>query len=706
MRFIPFLIGFITAIGVFAHGAELKNDRWRIDIDEGTLAMRATTVDGVTVTLSAPADAKAWPREDVKVSYTLDGDELRVTFAASEEGKCTWPIVDLAGPANGLILPKDEGVYVPSDDADWRTFLIEQSPLNTTAGLSMPFWGLDVGSHTISYILTNQFNNEIAVSQANGALRMALTHEFTAREQDKSYSVIIRLGQPSPIEPAKQYRRWLIDNKQFVSMAEKIKQAPKVERLLGAAHVYVWGDGIFSRYDARDWKAFCTKLKTHPIWQQMNEESRKAAEEIVAGEFATDFLKNAVATELSRLLAAPEFADREAFAKAFADVVFPPAKWGDGVSLTMLDQLKEAGLDRLCITTGDLLSAKNRPDVAKHADELGYVFGPYDSYHSIHAPGAPGTWSTAQFDQKLYDTGAIIRKDGTQRRGFQKKGYMLSPLAAEPYVQKRVSELMSRVPFTSWFLDCDGFGEVFDDYSPLHPATQAEDAAARVKRINWISQTYGVPVGTEGGSAYAIPGVHFAHGVMTSVIGWGDPDLKNKSSEYFLGAYWPPDGPQVFTKQVPLKPKYAKVHFDPRYRLPLHQTVFHDSVIATHHWSAASLKFADQVQTNELLELLYNVPPMYHLNRAEWKKHRERILAHYAVFSPLHRETALLPMTDFTWLSEDRQVQRTVFGDRVEMIANFGEKPFDREGMTVPPRSVVSRRLEPGAGAKTYSPAL
>jgi len=192
---------------------------------------------------------------------------------------------------------------------------------------------------------------------------------------------------------------------------------------------------------------------------------------------------------------------------------------------------------------------------------------------------------------------------------------------------------------------------------------------------------------------------------MTPVIGWGDPDLKEKSSKYFLGAYWPPDGPQVFAKQVPLKPKYQKFHFDPRYRVPLHQMVFHDSVIATHHWSAASLKFADQVQTNELLELLYNVPPMYHLNRAEWKKQRDRILTHFAFFSPLHSETALLPMTDFAWLSEDRQVQRTVFSDRVEMIANFGEKPFDHAGTMVPPRSIVSRSLEARAEAKTYSPA-
>jgi hypothetical protein len=54
-----------------------------------------------------------------------------------------WPIVDVAAPAKGLILPKDERRYTSHPMMlDWRAFLIEQSPLDTTAGLSMPFWGL------------------------------------------------------------------------------------------------------------------------------------------------------------------------------------------------------------------------------------------------------------------------------------------------------------------------------------------------------------------------------------------------------------------------------------------------------------------------------------------------------------------------------------------------------------------------------------
>jgi hypothetical protein len=711
------LLSLVVSLCADAHGAvELKNDRCRIEVEPATLETRFTVADGTTVELSRPLEAQGgswvvgndfsarWERGGLLVGYVLVKDELRVTFTSRTAESVTWPVVDVAPPAKGLILPTFEGVYVPADDAEWRAFLLGQSPLDTTAGLSMPFWGIDVGKHTITYLFPNAFNNEAAISDVEGKLRLALTHEFVPRETPKSYSVIIRLGDRSPVEPARQYRRWLIENKQFVPMAEKIKRTPRAERLLGAAHAYLWGDGLLSRYDVRDWKRFCAKLKSHAMWQLMSEPARKAADEIIAGEGAADYLKNEVAVEIGRLLATPQFADRAAFAKAFDGNVLPPEQWGDGISLTMLGQLKEAGLDRLCITTGDLLSAQHRPDVARHADELGYVFGPYDSYHSIHAPGAADTWSTAQFDQALYDTGAIIKRDGTPRHGFKKKGYLLSPLAAEPYVHKRVGALVERVPFTSWFVDCDAFGEVFDDYSPQHPATQAEDAAARAKRMRWISETYGVPVGSEGGSAYAIPAVHFAHGVMTPVIGWGDAALKDKSSPYYLGAYWPPDGPQVFVKQVPLKPQYAKFYFDPRYRLPLHQTVFHDSVIATHHWSAASLKFADQVQTVALLELLYNVPPLYHLNRAEWKKHRERIASHYAFFSLLHRETALLPMTDFAWLSDDRLVQRTVFGEKVEIVANFGDNPVDRSGVSVAPRSVMSRRLDTGE-IRHFSPA-
>jgi hypothetical protein len=203
-------------------------------------------------------------------------------------------------------------------------------------------------------------------------------------------------------------------------------------------------------------------------------------------------------------------------------------------------------------------------------------------------------------------------------------------------------------------------------------------------------------VGSEGGVAYSVSTIHFAHGMITPVIGWGDPDLKDKNSPYYLGRYWPPDGPEVFIKQVQLKPKYFRFYFDPRFRVPLYQTVFHDSVVTTHHWSSASLKFKDQVDTVELLELLYNVPPLYHINLKEFEKHKKRMKAHYDFFSPLHRTTGLLPMTDFAWLTSDRLVQWTVFGDEVEMVANFSSTDFEYQGTVVPKRSIFAKWSKTG----------
>jgi len=364
----------------------------------------------------------------------------------------------------------------------------------------------------------------------------------------------------------------------------------------------------------------------------------------------------------------------------------------------MVAQLAGAGLDRLWLGVDGWDGLIRRPETVELAKKHGYLIGPYDSYHSIHSPDAKGdnTWETAQFDRKLYETGAIVGADGTNRKGFKKTGFLLSPAAAQPYVEKRVSGLMKSFRANSWFMDCDGFGEYFDDYSEAHPATQKMDLQARCSRMAWIRDTYGAVIGSEGCSTGVASTIHFAHGVMTPVIGWGDADLKDKSSKYFLGAYYPPTGPAVFFKPVPTKEKYHHIYFDPRFRLPLFETVFHDSVVATHHWSAASGKFSDEASTVELLELLYNVPPLYHLNRDEFTKRKAQIKKHHDFFSPLHREAGLLPLTDFEWLTKDRLVQRTTFGDKIEMVANFTNSELTFDNAKVPARSILARYRDSG----------
>jgi len=124
--------------------------------------------------------------------------------------------------------------------------------------------------------------------------------------------------------------------------------------------------------------------------------------------------------------------------------------------------------------------------------------------------------------------------------------------------------------------------------------------------------------------------------------------------------------------------------------------VFHDSVITTHHWGSGSLKFKNAIGTLALLELLYNVPPLYHLNIEEFSKHKAWIKKHYAFFSPLHQQIGGQAMTDFEWLSEDKLVQRTEFGDTIEIFANFGTGVFGYEDLIIPGRSIVARWISAG----------
>jgi hypothetical protein len=646
------------------------------------------------------------------------------------------------------LLPLDEGSYVPAGNAEWLSVLTQSSPMSTTEGLSMPFWGLDCREYTVTYILGNPFHNALSFYSHGGRIGARLVHEF-ASGQPEEHGFVICLGSPSPVEPARVYRKWLTDHGQFVSLQHKIEQTPEAEKLLGAAHVYLWGSSLLSRHDVLEWHHFVSALlkqarASHAspgrrVWELLSPDARRSVKQIASPGQSYPALTREAADALSEALSRRDLYQPTAWegirlpaeAKellavgvarlstarllrlncllleaAFPGEFVPSDRWGDGVSVKMMEQLAAAGLDRLWLGLDSWQGGFRHPQAIRKAKDLGYLIATYDSYDSIHRPGEPDSWETAQFDQRLYETGAVVGRDGKPKRGFMGKGYKLSPIAARAYVTGRVTRLMRELPerFNSWFIDCDAYGDLEDDYSPLHPATQQDDMRARLDRMAWIRGSYRLVIGSERGAAYAAPVIHFAHGMMTPVIGWDDPDLtRDKASPYYLGSWWPPDGPQIMMKQVPLKPRYRTRFFDVRFRLPLYQMVFHDSVVTTHHWQYASLKFADQVVTTELLELLYGVPPLYHLNLDEFEKRAEQIRAHYRFFSPLHRELALLPMTDFSWLTPDRLVQRTVFGDRVEMVANFTARGFLYQGIKVPARGILAR-WQDGSRVRTFVP--
>ena len=749
----------MTSIGVSdtLESVRFSNDVWDVEIFPQSLAMNAypagtdmtvrvslgQTGLGVVTDFSYEGDGVSWklPERSLTVHAEPLRDSLTIEFIQDDPAdgtqNFTWPLIENTESIHGYIFPFFEGSYVPKDNITWRDFLCDRGPINTTAGLSMPFWGLDLGERTLTYILTNPFNNQIHFSETETSdLGMRVSHAFTPNWERKRYGMRISLGSASPAEPAKQYRQWLIEKGEFVSFAEKLEKTPEAEKLLGAAHIYLWNGKLLSQYDVTDWKAFATRLSgervvAKQLRTQLNTETQGIVRDISQSDYSTNYSRRVVSRALSEQLESVEFYNASAWAgvpfaseteklasqdvstlslsevyrrnclllyAAFPDTLRHPDEWGDGPSLKLMERFAESGLDRLWLGIDSWRDGFRHPSAIAKARELGYLIGPYDSYHSIHHPNEKDTWETAQFDLSLYETGAIVNADGTKNKGFKKKGYHLSPLAAQPYVETRVNGIVAQMStdFNTWFIDCDAYGELFDDYSTSHPATQLDDMNARLARIAWIRDRYNMVVGSEGGAAYSASTLHFAHGMTVPVIGWGDPEMNEKTSPYYIGGYWPPEAPAIHVKQVPLKSQYLYLYYDPRFRLPLYQIVFHDSVITTSHWHTGSLKFENAIETLVLLELLYNVPPLYHLNMAEFTKYKAWITRHYAFFSPLHKEIGGQIMTDFAWLTNNRQVQRTEFGDTVELFANFEADAFEYEGVVVPGKSVVARWMSTG----------
>ncbi|NOU70979.1 hypothetical protein GC098_05960 [Paenibacillus sp. LMG 31458] len=681
------------------------------------------------------------PSEGLKVLIQVINQSVKVKVESNKETSVTWPVLGKELNSKAMLLPLAEGRYVPTKDKEWIQFLTDSGESSLNEAFSMPFWGVQGDDYTLTYRVDNPFNDSVYFTNDHDQLGLGVKHDFTAKSVRQPYGVAIYLGMENLSEPAKIFRQTLMDRKQFVTLQDKIKQNPAVQKLLGAAHVYMWGSGNLSPEDITDWgklaKIIADQAKSSSlspgkrVWQLLDKDGQITLSAIASQNYADQVQNMSVTRSLNDVLSKREFYQEEAWKDihldpnvqillnksvstlnetelyqrnnlllfdAFPGIFTPVDSWGDGISTKMLKQFQTAGLDRLWLGLSDWQMAYKHPEFVKQAESMGYLAGTYDSYNTVLDPVNPAdpSFTTAIFDQWLYDHGAIVSANGKKVPGFQKKGYTASPLVTMTYIEKRYSTIMNNTKLNSWFVDADGDGQLHEDYSSDHPATEQDDMNAKIKRLNWFANQQMV-VGTEKGEWYTASSVAFAHGMTTPALGaWMDKDLGDKSSKYYLGSYWPPEGPDVFIKPVPLKPIFDKIYIDPQFQFPLYELVYHDSVITTHHWGMGSLKVSDKIKSRSLTELLYTVPPLYHLNLKAWDQQKETIEKYYNFFSPLHKQAALLEMTQFDWLSPDRLVQKTTFGNKLEIVANYSSQAFAYTNATIPTQSVWIHWLESG----------
>ncbi|WGD36685.1 glycoside hydrolase [Lysinibacter sp. HNR] len=353
--------------------------------------------------------------------------------------------------------------------------------------------------------------------------------------------------------------------------------------------------------------------------------------------------------------------------------------WGDGRDPELVHKLNALGINRMWIGY-DADGSPPSPYTVSLAQDSGFLVAPYDTWANAQDPEKSDT-PAALWPSPLWPDGCVMNKDGTPVTGFGGRGCYLSS-AALRQAQKDSNVLTERVKsFTengvqSYFLDVDAVGQLFRDYNPLRPATEAEDRKIRLERMKALalgefSQNSPLVTGSEAAADWANSAISYSHGSSTPVPGSFFSFQKNTA---VWGGYYPLGRPGIFFKEADLPDDLATKMFAPEYRVPLYQTVLHDSVISTDRWELGLYKLPQLSGKRTLLSLLYNEPINLALDTRELEAHGEEIARIQKFFMEIQDVAGLEPLTSFEFLDDTKRVQQTVFGDGVlTLTANFGD---------------------------------
>ncbi|CAM5558866.1 MULTISPECIES: glycoside hydrolase [Streptomyces] len=231
-----------------------------VTVDTGTLALQARTADGKNLTLSAPSGTAlgtpgpvertgegarwSYPDKGLTVTAAADHGRLRVSVKADRDGSLTWPVTGTDRATSSVQLPRGEGLDIPVRDTFWNSGKggLTGDPIDV-GGLELPLWGTTLGKgHGVSYLTPTDLGTSLKFRSEGGRLNSSTTHDFTAGDGTRDYTVTFALTDGNPVAPGADYRSWLAEHGQLGSLREKIKQNPANGKLLGAFHAYVWGD--------------------------------------------------------------------------------------------------------------------------------------------------------------------------------------------------------------------------------------------------------------------------------------------------------------------------------------------------------------------------------------------------------------------------------------------------------------------------------
>lgn len=352
--------------------------------------------------------------------------------------------------------------------------------------------------------------------------------------------------------------------------------------------------------------------------------------------------------------------------------------WGTGRTVEALKLLSSMGIKNLWLGYDEGKSEKYKVDkkYIETAKKLGFLVAPYDTWENIQDPKTADT--PLSIFPNAWPQAAIISEKGKKVPGFHDRGYEASseyfarqkPINKDLYAR---AQKFKSTGINSYFLDVDATGSLHDDYSTIHPMNTSKDMLNRITRLKHLRDLNFV-LGSETAVSWAVPYLAFAHG-NNSVF--NNPHWALAKDKKTYGRWYPTERPEIFFKSIIAPKDYENTKYNPLYRIPLFQTVFHDSIITTDRWEIPITKFKNLMEKRLLIGFLYGVPSIWSLDIKQIKDYSNNLKKVTSFFENYHKKISGIQMTKFSYLTEDKLLQQTQFSDIATVTANFSNKIYN-----------------------------
>lgn len=346
------------------------------------------------------------------------------------------------------------------------------------------------------------------------------------------------------------------------------------------------------------------------------------------------------------------------------------------------DTLQANGVDNALF---GIFFNEDSQSVERLYQKYGYIATQYDNYNDVLDPAMLSLIPNNRVRccdytrrrMKDYPYGVQIRADGTRKPAWALRGFdgemhpqnTLCPAVAAERIKTEIPQIIARYPcYKGRFIDVYGGCALSECYSKTHPATKEEILKIKKDAFAALGEM-GLIAGTEDGCDGIADSLVYAEGLHSPVY------FRNNDS-----------GRKHAHRYTQERAAHIRKHMlDPTSRIPLFELVYHDCLLALPYWGDSTASDASLLKRKILFACLYGCVPLYSFFVKDFARLKMDILESYHRIRSVLQKVATLPMTDFTSLTEDGTVQRSVFGGRYEVVANFSPLAYRYSDKTVAP---------------------